>query len=142
MDRLALPAGHELQPPLTVLEVGQIVDYRRIRCACGWSMTYLPGVPDDEAAHGMAEATHARELAEQARYTLVHLCPAEGCRRRVPSPRLMCSPHWRMVPLEIQRAVCNAYRTGQWDEKTPSADWMAARYAALKAVHEKEQARA
>ena len=27
--------------------------------------------------------------------------------------KLMCSPHWRMVPLDLQRQVYRAYRYGQ-----------------------------
>jgi hypothetical protein len=49
----------------------------------------------------MAELPHRRSG---------HECPIDGCTRRVPSHQLLCAPHWRAVPRDLQRAL---YRT--WD---------------------------
>lgn len=32
-------------------------------------------------------------------------CEADGCTREVPSTMLMCPQHWRLVPLQLKRAV-------------------------------------
>lgn len=34
-----------------------------------------------------------------------HLCPVPGCTVRVPRRFLMCNPHWRRVPPDIQKRV-------------------------------------
>jgi hypothetical protein len=43
----------------------------------------------------------------------------------------MCRAHWFAVPREIQRAVYNAYRPGQCDDKCPSESWHEAADAAI-----------
>lgn len=50
----------------------------------------------------------------------------------------MCRRHWRMVPIELQRAVWAAYRRGQCDDKRPSEAWHDAADAAIKFVAELE----
>lgn len=37
-----------------------------------------------------------------------HECPVRGCARRVRDDRLMCGPHWKLVP---QRVASRVYRT-------------------------------
>lgn len=40
-----------------------------------------------------------------------HSCPVGGCPSWVPADKLMCAPHWRLVPRDIQRRVYAAYRS-------------------------------
>lgn len=39
-----------------------------------------------------------------------HECPITACTTRVPHEHLMCPPHWRKVPRDLQHAVYAAYR--------------------------------
>ena len=41
-----------------------------------------------------------------------HTCPARACTRRVGQAKLMCRPHWYMVPQPLRDAVYAAYRGG------------------------------
>ena len=41
-----------------------------------------------------------------------HQCPVEGCRQLLPSSKLMCLDHWRMVSKPLQDAVYAAYDHG------------------------------
>lgn len=41
-----------------------------------------------------------------------HRCPIEGCESIVPSSRLMCAPHWMIVPRPLKRAVLDAWNHG------------------------------
>jgi len=50
----------------------------------------------------------------------------------------MCGRHWRMVPRLNQSLVWKYYRTGQCDDKQPSAEWHAAADLAIAAVALKE----
>lgn len=67
-----------------------------------------------------------------------HHCHAEGCRRSVPARLLMCAPHWRMVPEDLQARVWETYRPGQERTKDPSPEYLDAAMAAVKAVAETE----
>ena len=60
-----------------------------------------------------------------------HTCHARGCKVVVPPERLMCLAHWRMVPRSIQQAVWRSYRTGQCEDRRPSAAWHQAADAAI-----------
>lgn len=40
----------------------------------------------------------------------MHKCPAQNCRTTVGGAFLMCAPHWRMVPADVQREVYAGYR--------------------------------
>ena len=60
-----------------------------------------------------------------------HTCHARGCGKQVKPELLMCFPHWRRVPKKIQRAVWDAYRPGQCDDKDVSDEWMRAADAAI-----------
>jgi hypothetical protein len=67
-----------------------------------------------------------------------HHCHAKGCTKVVPPRMLMCYPHWKMVPLQIQRWVWREYREGQEIDKQPSHAYMQAMHAAIDAVDAKE----
>jgi hypothetical protein len=41
-----------------------------------------------------------------------HVCPILRCTVRVSDRLLMCGPHWRLCPVELQRAVYAAYGYG------------------------------
>jgi hypothetical protein len=58
-----------------------------------------------------------------------HKCFAKNCNRQVPSHLLMCLAHWRMVSPPTQRAVYDAYQTGQTLETATSAWFEAAKKA-------------
>jgi hypothetical protein len=60
-----------------------------------------------------------------------HHCHARGCKTAVRPELLMCFPHWRQVPVKIQRAVYATYRRGQCDDKQPSEAWHEAAGAAI-----------
>jgi hypothetical protein len=64
----------------------------------------------------------------------VHRCHAVDCDEPVPPEMLMCKPHWRMVPRELQRRVWATYRDGQCDDRSPSYSWHAAADRAIAAV--------
>ena len=67
-----------------------------------------------------------------------HGCHALGCNTPVP-PRLhMCPGHWRRVPRSLQDALWAAYRPGQENDKQPSAEYLRAAAACIRAVAEKE----
>jgi hypothetical protein len=38
---------------------------------------------------------------------MTHKCVADGCKREISMTYLMCRPHWRKVPRQIQRAILN-----------------------------------
>lgn len=63
-----------------------------------------------------------------------HLCHAQGCPKPCPPRYLMCPPHWRMVPADLQRAVWNTYRMGQERDMRPSLAYLKASQAAIDAV--------
>lgn len=68
-----------------------------------------------------------------------HHCHAIGCPTPCPPEFLMCRPHWKMVPLPLQRDVWNHYRVGQCDDKNPSGEWMIAAERAIVAVAVREK---
>jgi hypothetical protein len=61
-----------------------------------------------------------------------HQCPRNGCTRTVGDAYLMCDPHWRRVPPELQRAVYAAYKRGAG---LGSAELLAAQVAAVSAAN-------
>lgn len=67
-----------------------------------------------------------------------HPCHAIGCNVAVPPKMLMCLPHWRMVPRALQKRVWDTYVPGQERRKDPTADYLAAATAAIRAVHQAE----
>lgn len=64
----------------------------------------------------------------------VHLCHAIGCSTPIDPWRLMCAPHWKRVPPELQTAVWAAYRHGQEKDKRPSREYLEAAELAIAAV--------
>ena len=71
-----------------------------------------------------------------------HHCHANNCTAACPPRMLMCKRHWRMVPVQLQRAVYLHYREGQCDAKNPSREWLVAARAAIDAVAAVEAAKA
>lgn len=67
-----------------------------------------------------------------------HKCHARGCDAEVPPARLMCGPHWRLVPQPLKDAVWATYRRGQEITKTPTAEYLEAAKAAIEAVAARE----
>jgi hypothetical protein len=67
-----------------------------------------------------------------------HTCHATGCTVAVPPHLLMCFRHWRLVPRPLQARVYATYRRGQEIDKRPSAAYLDAAKAAIRAVAEKE----
>jgi hypothetical protein len=65
----------------------------------------------------------------------IHFCHLRPhCRTPVPPEKLLCPPHWAMVPTRLKREIWRHYREGQCDDKRPSRAWHAAADAAIKAV--------
>ncbi len=69
---------------------------------------------------------------------VAHHCHARGCKTKCKPEFLMCPPHWRFVPVHIQRAVYRHYRAGQCEDKSPTAAWHVAADAAIGAVAQRE----
>lgn len=67
-----------------------------------------------------------------------HLCHAVGCNVRTLPNRLMCPPHWFMVPPEIRRRVWQLYRPGQEEDHAPSQPYIDAAREAINAVARQE----
>lgn len=59
-----------------------------------------------------------------------HECAVPGCDQLISSQLLMCAPHWRRVPVRIQRAVYATWRNGDAEK------YLAAREAAINWVKE------
>ena len=57
-------------------------------------------------------ATIITESPEDTMPQDTHVCPVADCTLQVEKNLLMCPPHWRQVPLPIQRAVTAAWRRG------------------------------
>jgi hypothetical protein len=68
-----------------------------------------------------------------------HYCHARGCFVPVRPSLLMCAPHWRMVPREVQQKVLRTYRRGQEQTKTPSREYIAAALEAVNCVARAEK---
>jgi hypothetical protein len=62
-----------------------------------------------------------------------HNCVIPGCRVQLDPSKLMCMPHWRLVPPEHQRAVMFSYKPGQTAADASQA-WWDAQKAATAAV--------
>ena len=69
---------------------------------------------------------------------MAHYCHATACQTPVPRERLMCEPHWRMVPLATQRQVWATYRPGQCDDMNPRPAYCRAARDAVVAVASRE----
>lgn len=75
---------------------------------------------------------------ENHKPVLKHECHATGCVIEVPPRMLMCLRHWRMVPSIIQRQIWATYQSGQEIRKDPTAEYLDAQHAAVRAVEQKE----
>lgn len=60
-----------------------------------------------------------------------HGCPIETCRRRIPTSKLLCLIHWRMVPGAIRTRVWASYL------HLEDPDYMPCRAEAIAVVHHK-----
>ena len=64
-----------------------------------------------------------------------HACPIDGCTRPAKDGQLMCWPHWRRVPKELNRAIFDTYQRRAWDEYRVNRD------EAIRIVNFKESGR-
>lgn len=60
-----------------------------------------------------------------------HKCPVDGCEAKVPHEILMCYPHWKQVPKDLQYHVNKTWRSGD------AAKYLEARAASVAAVNQK-----
>ncbi len=67
-----------------------------------------------------------------------HTCHAHGCPVVVPPKRLMCKPHWCLVPKPLQKGVWDNYRAGQENDKKPTAEYLKAAKTAIMSVKRQE----
>ena len=67
-----------------------------------------------------------------------HTCHALDCDTRVPPHLHMCGRHWRMVPKALQARLWANYVDGQETTMTPTAGYLRAAAACVRAVAEKE----
>lgn len=65
---------------------------------------------------------------------MTNCCKIFNCTAPIPSDRLMCVKHWRMVPKDLQRDVWRQYRAG---DARPSIAYLNATKAAVQAVEAK-----
>lgn len=61
-----------------------------------------------------------------------HKCPVRGCTLIVRNDRVMCGPHWGLVPTVVQRAVWREYH-----RKPLSSAHLAACDLAVRSVNER-----
>lgn len=54
-----------------------------------------------------------------------HHCHWPGCGKQVPPARWGCLPHWRALPIHLQRQVWAAYRPHQETDGRPSREYIA-----------------
>ena len=55
-----------------------------------------------------------------------HHCHWPGCTRQVPPAKWGCLPHWRALPIELQRRIWLTFRPGQEKDGRPSRDYLEA----------------
>lgn len=61
----------------------------------------------DEAAR-VRPLLGLRDLLDRIRARPLRPCPVSSCPRSVPAHRLMCRPHWGMVPPALKQALADA----------------------------------
>lgn len=64
-----------------------------------------------------------------------HDCPIDGCAERLPPRILMCKPHWKMLPRDLQQRV---YATWENGLGIATDEYAEARSAATAAVELRE----
>lgn len=69
---------------------------------------------------------------------MTHHCHALGCARTVPPKLLFCAPHWRTVPINLQRLIWATYVPGQEARKDPTAVYLAAQTYVVNFVASRE----
>lgn len=67
-----------------------------------------------------------------------HTCHAMGCETSCSPSKLMCVPHWVLVPFADKRAVLRTYHPGQERQMNPSPAYLRAAMEAVIAVAIKE----
>ncbi len=67
-----------------------------------------------------------------------HHCHARFCEPNAPPRMHMCARHWRMVPRQRQARLWATYRPGQERDMQPSAAYLRAAAACVRAVAEAE----
>jgi len=85
----------------------------------------------------MSKANYVRTQAARG-HDGTHKCHAQGCDKPVAPAFLMCSRHWRMVPVAEQRAIWRHFRPGQERDKRPTQEYLLALHAAVAAVAKRE----
>jgi hypothetical protein len=75
-------------------------------------------------------------LLRQLGHRTHHPCPVRPCAATVPRRLLMCAPHWRLVPHQLQRAVWDAWNQGLGEG---SQELLHAQAAAIAAVRERTE---
>lgn len=69
----------------------------------------------------------------------LHRCLALGCREKVKAGFLMCRPHWRLVPKDLQQVITEEYQTAvKAREAATSPRYRRAVLDAIKAVQKGE----
>lgn len=74
---------------------------------------------------------HRSRVKQRERGLPEHHCHVPGCDTRTKPELLMCGPHWKLVPKDLQRAVWRHYRPGQCVDMKTSAEWREAARAAI-----------
>ena len=69
------------------------------------------------------KAAHVREQLRGGE-TGGHGCHWPGCDKAVPPAAWGCKKHWYMLPLALRNKIWRAYRPGQEQTKTPSAQYV------------------
>ena len=60
------------------------------------------------AGRGPASGRLPRDLGQST----AHICPVARCHVTVRADRLMCAPHWRMVPYRLRALIWSTWRSG------------------------------
>ena len=67
-----------------------------------------------------------------------HRCHIYKCTLAIPKKLFACTNHWRTLPIQMQRALRNAYVDGQEKTGTPSPAYMMAAHSAILWMAKKE----
>lgn len=103
-------------------ELVEVKGQRGIRCLiCGKTSHHPEDVTNLYC--GGCRAFHSTGKGAMSPYP-PHKCHAIGCKREIAPKFLMCPPHWRLVPKEIQREIWRRYRPGQEIDKRPSTEYI------------------
>ena len=67
-----------------------------------------------------------------------HTCHVHKCKAIIPKILFACTPHWRQLPVQMQREIKNAFVPEQLITGVPSAAWMIAAHRAILWLARKE----